>query len=411
MQILNFGSCNVDIVYDVEHITQPGETIVAERLSKFPGGKGLNQAIAISKAGTDVYMAACVGEDDTMLRPILIQAGVDVSNVLSVKESTGQAIIQVDKKGENSIIIYRGANGAISKEYIDEVLNKFKADDILVLQNEISNLFYLIDQADLKGMRIILNPSPFESVLKEIDLRKLYCLLLNETEAMQWSGSSNPYDFLIWVKKEYPHLGVVLTLGEKGCVYLQNNKFYRQQAYKVNTVDTTAAGDTFTGYFISGICKGLVINEILNRASAAAAIAVSRKGAASSIPTYHEVEEWMCESKLNVVDCLQEQKEIVGNFLESHISDIKIEDIAMLLGYSEDHTIRWIQKHFGMSFSELLQRKRCLLAAEYLRTTEKTVDEIINEVGYSNGTFFRKKFYEYYQMTPKEYRTAVKDNL
>ena len=226
MRILNFGSCNIDIVYDVDHIAQPGETIVAERLSRFPGGKGLNQAIAIAKAGTDVCMAACVGEDDTMLRPFLTQAGVDISNVLSVKEATGQAIIQVDKKGENSIIIYRGANGAITKAYIDEVLNKFKAGDILVLQNEISNLFYLIDQAAKKGMRIVLNPSPFENVLKEIDLHKLYCLLLNETEAMQWSGGNDPYEFLNWVKNEYPHLCVVLTLGEKGCVYLQNNKFF-----------------------------------------------------------------------------------------------------------------------------------------------------------------------------------------
>lgn len=144
MKILDFGSCNIDYVYGVEHIVQPGETLVADTLSKFPGGKGLNQAIAIAKAGVEVYFAGCIGEDDTMLRPILKQAGVEISNLLPVKEPTGQAIIQVDKNGENSIIIYRGANGAVTKEQIDKVLKQFEEGDLLLLQNEVSNLLYRI---------------------------------------------------------------------------------------------------------------------------------------------------------------------------------------------------------------------------------------------------------------------------
>lgn len=404
MKILDFGSCNVDYVYSVDHIVQPGETLVAGKLSKFPGGKGLNQSIAIAKAGAQVYLAGCVGEDDTMLRPILREAGVDITNLQVVKEPTGQAIIQVDKNGENSIVIYHGANGAVTTEYIDKVLEQFGEGDILLLQNEISNLLYLIKKAAEKGMKIILNPSPFEEILKTIDLKDLYCVMLNETEAMQWTGTRHPYDFLIWAREEYPALNVVLTLGKKGSIFLRNGELYRQQSFKVTAVDTTAAGDTFTGYFLAGLCSGMEVPVLFQRASAASAIAVSRKGAASSIPTSAEVEELMDTLTLNVVDNQQEQEEIVRSFISAHLADIKIADIAGLLGYNEDHTSRWISKHFGMNFSDLLQQERCQVAAEYLRNTNLPVEEIIQKVGYSNGSFFRKIFDKYYQMSPNEYR-------
>jgi len=404
VKILDFGSCNIDCVYDVGHIVQPGETLVSRTMSKFPGGKGLNQAIAIAKAGAQVCFAGCVGEDDTILRPILKQSGVDISNLLMVEGATGQAIIQVDKHGENSIVIYPGANGAVTKEYIDQVLDQFEKGDILLLQNEISNLMYLVEKAAEKGMKTILNPSPFEDALKEIDLNDLHCVMLNETEAMQWCDSKHPYDFLIWAQKNYPKLRVVLTLGKKGSIFLKDGEMYRQQAYRVSAVDTTAAGDTFTGYFIAGLSKGLDVPKILRYASAASAIAVSRKGAASSIPSFEEVEVMIDALPSSSIDSQKEREELVKSFITAHVSDIKLADVAKLLGYNEDHAGRWIQKCFGMSFSELLQKERCRMAAEYLQNTEITVEEIIGKVGYSNGSFFRKIFAEYYQMSPKEYR-------
>ena len=302
MKILNFGSCNIDYVYEVEHIVQRGETLAANKLSVFPGGKGLNQAIAVAKAGTTVYFAGCIGEDGAMLAQVLKQAGVDVHNLLSVKGPTGQAIIQVDENGENSIVIYRGANGAVTKEYIDKVLEQFDRDDILLLQNEISNLPYLIEKSTEKGMKIILNPSPFENMLKNINLNNLYCVVLNETEAMQWTGSQDPYDFLLLAQKEYPQLQILLTFGEEGSVFLKNGELHRQPAFKVSVVDTTAAGDTFTGYFVAGLCDELEIKENLKRASVAAGIAVSRKGASSSIPTYEEVEQQIATMQLREIN-------------------------------------------------------------------------------------------------------------
>ena len=291
MKILDFGSCNIDYVYEVDHIVQPGETLVANMLSKFPGGKGLNQAIAIARAGAEVYFAGCIGEDDTMLRPILQQAGVDISKLLTVNGPTGHAIIQVDKNSENSIVIYRGANGLVTEMYIDKVLENFEEGDILLLQNEISNLLYLIERAAEKRMKIILNPSPYEDLLNAIDLNNLYCVILNETEAKQLAGTDNPNDFLKRVQKENPQMHIVLTLGKNGSCYWRNGELYRQQAFKVSAVDTTAAGDTFTGYFVAGLSNELEVTDNLRRASIASAIAVSKKGAASSIPSLEEVEE------------------------------------------------------------------------------------------------------------------------
>lgn len=408
MKILDFGSCNIDYVYDVEHIVQPGETLVAGKLSRFPGGKGLNQAIAIAKAGAKVYLAGCVGEDDTLLRPILKQAGVDTSNLLTVEEPTGQAIIQVDKNGENSIVIYRGANGAVTESYIDHVLERFNAGDILLLQNEVSNLLYLIKKASAKGMKIILNPSPFEQTIRKIDLNDLYCVMLNETEAMQWCASDHPYDFLLWARKEYPRLRAVLTLGKKGSIFLKDGELYRQQAYHVTAVDTTAAGDTFTGYFTAGLYSGMKETEILRRASAASAIAVSRKGAASSVPTYKEVEALIDTMRPAAIDSRKEREEIVKSYISAHLADVKLSDVASLLGYNEDYAGKWIQRHFDSSFSQLLQKYRCHAAAAYLENTDMTINEILEKVGYNNGSFFRKIFAQYYQVSPKEYRQKKK---
>lgn len=408
MKILTFGSCNVDYVYGVPHIVAPGETLVAENLSLFPGGKGLNQAIAIAKAGVPVYFAGCIGKEDTMLRPLMKQAGVDLTYLQPVDIPTGQAIIQVDKDGENSIFIYRGANGAVTPEHIDHVLANFDPGDILLLQNEISNLMYLIDRAAAKGMRIILNPSPFEEALKEIDLTKLYCVIVNETEASQWAGTEHPFDFLFWVQQRHPSLKVVLTLGKKGSIFFQNGKCCRQQAYKTTAVDTTAAGDTFTGYYVAGLYREEPTDQIFAKASAASAIAVSRMGAASSIPTYDEVTSMITTMTQYASDSPEEQQQAVLSYLSAHLTDVTLSDLAALLDYTEDYTGKWIRRRFGLNFSELLQQERCRVAADYLIHTNLPVEEIIRMTGYSNGSFFRQIFQKYYHEQPLEYRRKNK---
>lgn len=183
MRILNFGSCNIDYVYELSHIVMPGETIDSNIMNKFPGGKGLNQSIALSKGGGEVYHAGCIGRDGMFLKETMESAGVNTEYLKISDSASGHAIIQVDSNGENSIIIHHGANYMIEKDYIDYVFENFKSDDMLVLQNEIGNLEYIIDKGYEKNMKIVLNPSPFVDKLAQIDLNKIYLLVLNGIEA------------------------------------------------------------------------------------------------------------------------------------------------------------------------------------------------------------------------------------
>jgi ribokinase len=288
MAVLDFGSCNMDLVYRVPYIVAPGETLTCLGYNKFPGGKGVNQAIALARAGTDVYMAGCVGTDDTVLRPLLRQEGVNCEYLSVVAQPTGQAIIQVDDRGENAIVAFPGANFEVTKERIDEVLSHFAPGDLLILQNEISNLPYLVDCAWERGLKILLNPSPFNRVIGQLDLDKLYCLILNEVEAGQFYQTDENV-FMERFFSEHPRVRVMLTLGSRGCVYMEGGRRFTQQAFRVDAVDTTAAGDTFTGFFVAGLCKEWPVKKTLRTASAAAALAVTRQGAAPSIPTMEEV--------------------------------------------------------------------------------------------------------------------------
>ena len=287
------GIVGNSVFLPVEKFHVGGETVEAKSVHFELGGKGFNQAIAIARSGVPVSFAGCIGQDGTDLAKTLNSANVDTSLVKTVSDKTGQAIIQVDDNGQNSILIFKGANALVTTDYIDTVLKNFDNGDFIIIQNEISNLLYLIKSAKEKGLNIILNPSPFDDTIKQIDLSDLYCLILNEVEATQFFDTDTPTEFLDKVKKEYPNLKVMLTLGKKGCEYHYKDCIEKFGIFDVKVVDTTAAGDTFAGYFVSGIYNNNPIPDILRKASAASSIAVSKKGASSSIPTFVEVEEFL----------------------------------------------------------------------------------------------------------------------
>ena len=293
MKILNFGSCNIDMVYAMNHIVLQGETQTSERVDRFAGGKGLNQSIALARAGAQVYHAGCIGHDGQFLLDMTRDSGVDISCVKRVQEANGHAIIQVSRDGQNAIFLYPGSNAMVDEAYIDTVLEAFAAGDILLLQNEISNVAYLIDRAYEKQMFILLNPSPYNDVLKAVDMGKVSCLILNQVEAAQMTGENEPEAAIAYLHNAYPGNQVMLTLGHQGCVFSDGKKFVCQKAFSVKAVDTTAAGDTFTGYFVAGMAKGMPWDENMKLASAAAAIAVTREGAAPSIPERDEVLRWL----------------------------------------------------------------------------------------------------------------------
>lgn len=290
MKILDFGSLNYDYVYGVEHVVVPGETISSRDMEIFCGGKGLNQAIAAARAGAEVHMAGMVGEDGQLFMDICKENGIDVSYLKRVPGKSGHAIIQLDKNGQNSILLYGGSNRKMTKEYVDEVLTGFSKGDLLLLQNEINMLDYIIDKAYEKGMCILLNPSPYDEKLAACDLTKISVFLINEIEGEQITKEKEPEKMLDVLEEKYPGAGIMLTLGSKGSVYANKGKRYRQDIFKVKAVDTTAAGDTFTGYFAASVLKGMPMEEILRKCAKASAIAVSKKGASDSIPKEEEVD-------------------------------------------------------------------------------------------------------------------------
>lgn len=291
MKVLNFGSLNLDYVYQVESILIPGETQASKSRQIFCGGKGLNQSIALAKAGIPVYHAGLIGEGGEPLLEVCKENGVNTEFIRQIPGPCGHTVIQVDRNGQNCILLFGGSNRSMTKEFVDSVLDSFDEGDIILLQNEINELDYIIDRAYKKKMMIILNPSPFDSALEKCDLTKISLFLMNEIEGFQITGEKEPDRILAKVKELYPKAKVVLTLGGDGSVYQDETGIYRQGIFKVKAVDTTAAGDTFTGYFISSVIDGMPVQDGLKLAAKASAIAVSRAGATASIPVRSEVVE------------------------------------------------------------------------------------------------------------------------
>ena len=301
-KVLNFGSLNLDYVYQVSHFVQPGETLSAMSQTINAGGKGLNQSIALAKAGAEVFHAGCIGIGGEKLERVLLEYGVDTSFLHPVDQLQGNAIIQVIPSGENSIILFGGSNQCISEEQINLTFSAFGEGDYLVLQNEINNLPMIIDKARAMGMVIFLNPSPFDDRLDQVDFRQLDWLLVNEIEAEQLTGERSPEAVWQSVHNRYPELSLLLTLGSQGSFAYRVNgagvEKASQQAYGIEAIDTTGAGDTYTGFFISSLMKNLPLNECMRRASMAAAISVTRCGAAQSIPGADEVQNALSKEGL-----------------------------------------------------------------------------------------------------------------
>ena len=291
MRILNIGSMNLDYVYQVDHILRPGETEAAGSRQVFLGGKGMNQSCALARAGAEVFHAGMIGKDGGAFPEACREIGVDSRYIKTVDTPTGHTVIQVDKNAQNSILLFGGANRMLTEEFVEEVLAEFTADDLLLLQNEVNLLPYIVDRAWEKGMTIALNPSPYNKDLEAVDLGKISIFLLNEVEEGQITGKTQPMEILEALRSRFPRTRIMLTLGREGSIYADSTQVLRQPIYPVEAVDTTGAGDTFTGYFLAGLAEGLPMEQILQMSAKASAIAVSRPGAVPSIPGRQEVME------------------------------------------------------------------------------------------------------------------------
>lgn len=292
MKILSLGSLNIDFIYNVSHISLEGETISARERERSQGGKGLNQSIALARAGATVYMAGCVGADGEDLLEILRCSGVDTTLIRVCSEPSGHAIIQLSDSGANAIIIYSGANRKITPQMVDDTLSHFVPGDYILLQNEISCVDYAIRSAKKRGVLVAFNPSPISEELLTYPLDMVDVLILNELEGRTLSDSEDAEvtEVMIALASRFPRTAIVLTLGEKGALYHDQQIDLFCPAYKVPVVDTTGAGDTFCGYFLACTMKGMDPQKSLETATRASALSIGKKGAAVSIPTLAQVE-------------------------------------------------------------------------------------------------------------------------
>jgi len=294
MKILNFGSMNIDYSYYVDHFVKPGETIGSTDLKISCGGKGLNQSIAMARAGAKVWHAGAVGEKDGKLLTDLLQENeVNIEYVETRACSSGHAIIQVTKNAENNIILFGGANQKITENQIEHTLDAFQTGDFLVLQNEINLMDELIMKAKERGIKVFFNPSPMDESVLLLPLSAVDYFFLNEDEASALCAidEDDTTKQIMELTRKYPNAGIIITVGSKGAYFADRamNKPIHQACFPLKAVDTTAAGDTFMGYFIASVSRGDSPEKAMRMASYAASLSVSRYGAATSIPTLNEV--------------------------------------------------------------------------------------------------------------------------
>ena len=289
MNVVNFGSLNIDHVYAVDHFCRAGETIHTKSYTQNAGGKGLNQSIAVSRSGQKVHHAGLLGPEGTRLAELLSGSGVDLRYLKHTDVPQGHAVIQVQPDGQNCIFLYGGSNQAVTPQEIDEVLMQLNAGDYLLLQNEIANLTYLLRAAARRGLRVVLNASPISDELLNADLSGVDWLVVNEIECAAMAGCGDAQAGYETLKQRYPSLGILLTLGSEGSVSWKDGTEVRQCAYPVKAVDTTGAGDTYMGYFVGCLAQGMERQTAMQYASMASAISVTRPGAAASIPLMDEV--------------------------------------------------------------------------------------------------------------------------
>lgn len=287
--IYNLGSINADYFYALPHLPGPGETLAATALSSGLGGKGANQSVAAALAGAEVKHIGSVGPDGQWTIDRLAKFGVDTSYIRMTDTPTGHAIVMIDTVGENQIVIFPGANQAQDEKTIASTLSTAKARDWLMLQNETSHQLQTARLAKERGLNVAYSAAPFDAEAVQAVMPHVTLLIMNEVEADQLSQA------LGTTTLQLPVPNILITKGSKGAEWIDTGLLETVfvPAFSVEPVDTTGAGDTFAGYTVAGLSQDLTPKEALRRASAAAAISVTRKGTADAIPSLQEVLDFL----------------------------------------------------------------------------------------------------------------------
>jgi ribokinase len=287
MTIFNLGSINADLVYHLPHLPAPGETLVAGGLVRGLGGKGANMSVAAARAGARAVHIGAVGPDGAWAVERLMEYGVDTRHIARVPDATGHAVILLEPGGENSIVVHPGANAALQPAMVDSALSEARDGDLFITQNETTAQVAAAQSASARGMRVAYAAAPFAAHAVEAVLPVLDLLVLNAVEAAQLTDA---------LGKPLDRLGVadvIVTLGADGCDWYATDRgqVTRFDAIEVDALDTTGAGDTFTGYLLAGMDRGMPMAQAIQLATRAAALMVTRVGTADVIPDLLEVQQ------------------------------------------------------------------------------------------------------------------------
>lgn len=295
-KVLIVGSLNMDLVVNVARHPQIGETILSGKFSTIPGGKGANQAVAAARMGSAVKMIGCVGQDGfgDELCANASKDGIDIQYIaVNEREATGIALITVDTKGQNTIVVASGANFALTPPSLHIAQQAFSNTDVLVTQLEspLETVSEALAMAVEHKLKVVLNPAPAQPLSADI-LSKVDYLIPNEREAMQMVGAEtleSAIDQLLGLGLR----NLIITLGEMGVLVITADGRTQIPAYPVKAIDTVAAGDAFVGAFATGLAEGMSIEQAVQLGNAAAAISVTRHGAQPSLPMRKEVDEFL----------------------------------------------------------------------------------------------------------------------
>lgn len=286
MAIYNLGSINADNVYRVPHLVAPGETLAAADLTQGLGGKGANMSVAAARAAARVVHIGAVGTDGRWAIERLMEYGVDTRHISQITGPSGHANIYVDPMGENSIVLFAGSNRALTDAMIGAALSEASPDDSFVTQNETSGQAHAAKMARDLGMHVVYAAAPFDVGAVKAVMPCLDLLVLNAVEAAQLVSESGS-DI-----GELPVADVIVTMGAEGCMwYSKTADPMNFPARQVVPVDTTGAGDTFTGYLVAGLDRGMPMAQAIDRATRAAALMVTRVGTADVIPDLKELQD------------------------------------------------------------------------------------------------------------------------
>ena len=287
MAVFNLGSINADLFYQVPHLLAPGETLASTQHSRGLGGKGANMSVAIARAAARAVHIGAVGAEGRWAVERLLEYGVDTRNIVELDVPTGHAVIMVDDQGENAILLFPGANRALTETHIASALMAATEADTFVFQNETSAQIESATLASAKGMRVVYAAAPFDAQAVEAVLPMLDILVMNAVEAQQLT------DALGMTLAALPVRDVIVTLGGEGCRWINTDAGTDQMfpAIPVTPVDTTGAGDTFTGFLVAGLDRGLPMEQAISLGQQAGAIMVTRHGTADVIPDLKDIQD------------------------------------------------------------------------------------------------------------------------